>query len=43
MVYMALGLHELVPFLDEKNQNLYDVLSLNQVIFIRTVSNLFKC
>ena len=50
MVYMALCHHELLPFLDEKNHNFYDKLSLNQVILIinkviliRTVSNLFKC
>ena len=30
----------LFPFVDEKH-NVYDVLSINQVILIRTVSNLF--
>ena len=42
MVYMAVCHHELTPFVDEKNKhNFNNVLSLNQVILIRTVSNLF--
>ena len=41
MVYMAICYHELLPFVGEKNHNLYDVLSLNRVILVRTVSNLF--
>ena len=40
MVYMALCHHELLPFVDD-SYNFYDVRSLNQVILIRTVSNLF--
>ena len=41
MVYMALCHHELLPFVDEKTHNFYDLLSLNRVVLIRTVSNLF--
>ena len=40
MVYMALCHHKLLPFVDEKNHNFYDVLSLNRVILIRTVFKL---
>ena len=36
LIYMALCHHELLPFVDEKSQ-FYDVLSLNQVILIRTM------
>ena len=41
MVYMALCHHGLLPFVHEKNHYFYNVLSLYQVILIRTVSNLF--
>ena len=41
MVYMAINHLELFPIVEEKNYYFYDVLSLNQIILIRTVSNLF--
>ena len=41
IVYKALCRHELLHFVEEKNQHFYDILCLNRVILIRTVSNLF--